>query len=238
MRRKRTKKQWYEYHREQAQLEGRARVESEHREEIQCLREVRDETQVAYLQALKAEPFSSKLRGFFDFSSEYRSSTLFPLRADLDVANRALADALERLRGLQKQAEKEALGEYEAARARRKIEAIEREERVAKRRYEKRLRYLEQSPALRSASRPLKEHLIRELSDDGVSIICFYCEQKIPIGESHLEHKRPLSRGGSNARGNLTLSCATCNLRKGRKTHEEFLRQFRMRPYQSNEPDT
>ncbi|MBI1395893.1 MAG: hypothetical protein GC151_07920 [Betaproteobacteria bacterium] len=233
MRRKRTRKQWYEYHRDQAQLQGRSKVESEHREEIQCLRGVRDDAREAYFRALKAEPLSSKLRGFFDFSSEYRSATLLPLREDLDVANRALRDALDRLRALQNQAEKAALEEYEAARAQRQVERFEREERAARRRYEMRLRYLEESPALRSASRSLKEHLIRDLSEDGESITCFYCEQRIPIGESHLEHKRPLSRGGTNARGNLALSCATCNLRKGRKTHEEFLRQFGGRPLTS-----
>lgn len=233
MRRRRTRKQWYEYHCEKAKLEGRAKIEAEHGEQVSCLRAVRDETREAYLAALKAEPISSKLRAFFDFATEYRREAVEPLKADLDVANRALADALERYRALQKQAEAEAVEGYEKSRTQRKIKAIERQERVAKRKYEKRLRYLEESPAIRSASRPLKEHLIAELSEDGESLVCFYCEQTITIGESHLEHKRPISRGGTNWRGNLALSCASCNLRKGRKTHEEFMRQFESAPLTS-----
>lgn len=230
MRRRRTRKQWHEYHREKAKLEGRAKIEAEHGEEIASLKSVRDEALEAFESALREEPMSSRVWVFFDFDSEYRKRTLEPLKADLDIANRALADALERYRALQKQAEIQSIGSYEAARTQRKIEAIEREERIAKRKYEKRLRYLEESPAIRSASRPLKEHLIAELSGDGESIICLYCEKRIPVGESHLEHKRPISRGGTNDRGNLALSCASCNLRKGRKTHEEFVRQFAKHP--------
>ncbi len=33
----------------------------------------------------------------------------------------------------------------------------------------------------------------------------------------------PLSRGGTNGRENLCLSCPDCNLRKGTKTVNEFL---------------
>ncbi|MBK8060519.1 MAG: HNH endonuclease [Gemmatimonadetes bacterium] len=88
------------------------------------------------------------------------------------------------------------------------------------------MKYLESSPAIRSAARALKERLILEESPDGESIACFYCQAIIPLGMSHLEHKRPVSRGGTNRRANLVLSCAPCNLRKARKTHEEFLREL------------
>jgi 5-methylcytosine-specific restriction endonuclease McrA len=55
---------------------------------------------------------------------------------------------------------------------------------------------------------------------------CFYCGELLYASfdkDIHIEHKIPLSRGGSNNIENIVLSCAPCNLSKGTKTHEEFL---------------
>ena len=51
--------------------------------------------------------------------------------------------------------------------------------------------------------------------------ICF-CGFK--FGPFHVDHKVPLSRGGSNDRRNLQLLCSPCNLSKGTKTMTEWLR--------------
>jgi 5-methylcytosine-specific restriction endonuclease McrA len=55
---------------------------------------------------------------------------------------------------------------------------------------------------------------------------CYYCDK--PLGRSyHVDHKQPLSRGGSNNPSNLCCACPTCNLRKHDATEAEFvLRQF------------
>ena len=50
---------------------------------------------------------------------------------------------------------------------------------------------------------------------------CAYCRAEIP--PYHLDHKLPVSRGGTNADENLHLTCPRCNLRKHAMTHEEFL---------------
>ena len=50
---------------------------------------------------------------------------------------------------------------------------------------------------------------------------CFYCDVKYG-SMFHREHKTPLSRGGLHTPENIVLSCATCNLRKGTKTEEEY----------------
>jgi hypothetical protein len=50
---------------------------------------------------------------------------------------------------------------------------------------------------------------------------CFYC--RMLLIDSHLEHKLPLCRGGTNDPSNLCMSCAACNLHKHAKTAEEFV---------------
>ncbi len=52
---------------------------------------------------------------------------------------------------------------------------------------------------------------------------CYYCRRSIsPVSGFHVDHKTPLSRGGSNAPGNLAVTCPRCNLIKGAKDAEEF----------------
>lgn len=63
--------------------------------------------------------------------------------------------------------------------------------------------------------------------------VCFYCETKASRAEInkrgilvfydkqnrvyHIDHKSPLSEGGSNESENLVLSCQDCNLSKRKK---------------------
>ena len=48
-----------------------------------------------------------------------------------------------------------------------------------------------------------------------------YCD---PDGESwHIDHKHPVSLGGSNDRSNLTLACRACNLAKSDTPYEDFM---------------
>lgn len=51
--------------------------------------------------------------------------------------------------------------------------------------------------------------------------MCFYCV--MPLATFHIEHKTPLSRGGTNWPDNIVCACAFCNLRKHDKTAAEFL---------------
>lgn len=90
---------------------------------------------------------------------------------------------------------------------------------------ERRIRYLERSPAIRSAQAMIREHIIAEYSEVG-EITCYYCSVILQPEEVHIEHKTPVARGGTNKRKNLALSCARCNLSKGRKTEAEFRRHI------------
>lgn len=54
---------------------------------------------------------------------------------------------------------------------------------------------------------------------------CYYCNiefDRFLDDAYHLEHKIPLSRGGTNDRENLVLSCGSCNSQKHTKTPEEW----------------
>lgn len=44
---------------------------------------------------------------------------------------------------------------------------------------------------------------------------CAYCGRSLKRHGFHVDHRWPLSKGGTNRRGNLQPLCAQCNLRKG-----------------------
>lgn len=56
------------------------------------------------------------------------------------------------------------------------------------------------------------------------TLTCYLCLLKVPFGKDHLEHKTPLSRGGSNYYSNLAVSCQKCNVSKKNKTEKEYRR--------------
>lgn len=222
---RRTRKKWYAYHLSKAQDAARSEVMSFVAKDIENIQRARDEARRNVHIAQHEEPWLSRLLGFFGVETQYRRDVLQPLQRDVTLATRALGDVLERRRQQLDEAACRGAEEYHEARELRKQEAEARAERVVQRKQERRVQYLERSPAIRSAGRFLKRLLIRQHSSDGTSITCFYCGVTIAASQSHLEHKRPVSRGGDNRRGNIALSCPSCNLKKGRKTHEEFMRE-------------
>ena len=53
---------------------------------------------------------------------------------------------------------------------------------------------------------------------------CFYCDKEVSTFE--VEHMIPKAKGGSNRIDNLTLSCHSCNQKKGTLTAEEFIKKI------------
>lgn len=54
---------------------------------------------------------------------------------------------------------------------------------------------------------------------------CYYCGELLYASfdrDVHIDHKIPLSRGGTSNIENIVLTCSYCNLCKGSKTEEEF----------------
>lgn len=50
---------------------------------------------------------------------------------------------------------------------------------------------------------------------------CYYCKQS--SNNLQMDHRIPLSRGGSNWPSNIVPSCLKCNSTKGSKTEKEFI---------------
>ena len=62
---------------------------------------------------------------------------------------------------------------------------------------------------------------------------CYYCDEVLDQ-TYHVDHKQPLSRGGSDWPENLCCACQPCNNRKKDRTESEFvLRQFAGSPCSS-----
>lgn len=51
---------------------------------------------------------------------------------------------------------------------------------------------------------------------------CYYCGKPLTDKEKSVDHKTPISRGGTNALDNLVISCMFCNRQKKDKTEEEY----------------
>jgi 5-methylcytosine-specific restriction endonuclease McrA len=51
---------------------------------------------------------------------------------------------------------------------------------------------------------------------------CYLCEIPVTLKTSHPDHRKPISRGGSNWIANIAPACIKCNLRKNNKTESEY----------------
>jgi len=72
----------------------------------------------------------------------------------------------------------------------------------------------------------LKKQTIQLLYEDNIkkygTLTCYLCDKSIEFGKDSLEHKMPLSRGGSNNYENLAVAHRSCNSRKHNKTLKEY----------------
>lgn len=224
VRRRRTRKEWYEYHLFRAREAARAPVEERHAPLIEQAQTQVQAAQAGLRRARESLPLWDRFLDFFGSQTEHHRSICRPWEVRHAQWKARLSELHEGQYVALSQADAKGEENYAAARARRKHESVARAERVVQRQHERRVRYLERSPALRSAARFFRELLLKLQGRDDEMVVCYYCNAVVHKSSAHLEHKRPISRGGNNRRSNLVMACAPCNLAKGRKTHEEFMR--------------
>jgi 5-methylcytosine-specific restriction endonuclease McrA len=73
----------------------------------------------------------------------------------------------------------------------------------------------------------LNIEIVQQTYEDNIkkygTLTCYLCLQPIAFKQDALEHKTPLSRGGSNDIENLAIAHRSCNCRKNNKTVEEYM---------------
>jgi 5-methylcytosine-specific restriction endonuclease McrA len=56
---------------------------------------------------------------------------------------------------------------------------------------------------------------------------CAYCPRMVSRADATVDHRIPVSRGGSHKRSNLAIACFPCNSRKKNMTEVEFREALR-----------
>ena len=72
---------------------------------------------------------------------------------------------------------------------------------------------------------PEEKEQVKEIyrrAKEDKNVRCYICGKKIPMGERHVDHIIPISKGGTSKPSNLAIACKECNLRKHAKTPEEI----------------
>lgn len=85
----------------------------------------------------------------------------------------------------------------------------------AKARRRERLALIGAAPLTRRQKRAIAER-------DGAQ--CYLCGQTAAV--IHIDHVVPVQRGGTNDPSNLAVACSSCNLRKGSKSLDAYLKEI------------
>ena len=219
---RRTRLQWYNYHKESAQSQAEERTRAEYRRYFEMHDADLAKVSILLANAKREMPSKERFLSFFGIVTEYEREKIQPFTEKIQYIHQQIEKLNAHLEAKVTSERAAADNLYERSREQRKREAGLRIEARLVRRKEARIRYLERSPYLRQAARSLREWLLNSFGPSDVT--CYYCGAKISSSASHLEHKTPISRGGDNRRSNLVIACASCNLKKGTKTEEEFRR--------------
>ncbi len=98
---------------------------------------------------------------------------------------------------------------------------------------QKQRRYYQENKAKFSRARDARRGKLREMISNFTKAqwlqkliyfgnCCYLCKTSLENVEIHIEHRIPISRGGSNWIANIAPACKKCNLTKNTKTEKEF----------------
>jgi len=65
-------------------------------------------------------------------------------------------------------------------------------------------------------------------ADKPSEVFCHYCHRLVPAGKESVDHKIPITKGGTNEDSNLVWCCVTCNNLKSDMDYDEFKLRFRL----------
>jgi len=78
----------------------------------------------------------------------------------------------------------------------------------------------------RTAGERLTTKILQMIYEDNIkkygTLTCYLCLKPILFGNDSIEHKTPLSRGGTNEYFNLAIAHLSCNQKKHTKTETEY----------------
>jgi len=64
---------------------------------------------------------------------------------------------------------------------------------------------------------------LRQLRHEGQGNLCAYCATCLDDVTPHLDHKQPISKGGTHTRDNVQWLCSVCNVAKRDTPHDETM---------------
>lgn len=114
----------------------------------------------------------------------------------------------------------------------RKKYAFEGRYKATRKRYEQRnrekvrfwKRISEANRRIRSGPR-LTVTIMQEIYEDNIkkydTLTCYLCNKPIEFGEDNIDHRIPISRGGTNSKENLEITHRRCNMKKHNKLLKE-----------------
>jgi len=92
-----------------------------------------------------------------------------------------------------------------------------------------------QSAIRRTNAKDFEKNTIQRVYEDNIkrygTLTCYLCEKPILFGNDQLDHKTPISRGGTHEYCNLGVVHAACNKRKYVKTEQEYRVLWNLRRY-------
>ena len=90
--------------------------------------------------------------------------------------------------------------------------------------------YVQACSAKRRAIGKISTEVVQEVYEDNIkeygTLTCYLCLNPIVFGQDALEHKVPISKGGTNLRSNLNVSHRSCNSRKSDMSLEKYKEKY------------
>lgn len=209
-------KDWYRYHQQKEQSRYSKPVEARfERERMEIEASIRELNSII-ADARRNQSYGSWILSFFGIFTNYYIESIYAIEVERNMK-------LNQLQSLRSDFTKDMVRANElGAVSYATKHSVRREKRISSE-AERKVRRLERSSKVRLAARLLRPIVYARSIRSAGRAECHYCKKQVTFQEWHMEHKTPVSRGGRNKLDNLAISCPSCNLRKGRRTEDEFL---------------